>query len=155
MARVVRKRKPDPKPLSPLAALMEKHLEALQIQNYSQYTVRNRRVHIGFFVQLVSRSRDNGACGSDTAYPGALPAIPVSLPAEEREASDIQKSAYTHRAVAGVVPVDGAAAAYPAQSCIGTGTAANGATLAEIGSNGRRDGASTGTTRYPGSAWIA
>lgn len=51
MARVVRKRRPDPKPLSPLAALMEKHLEALQIQNYSQYTVRNRRVHIGFFVQ--------------------------------------------------------------------------------------------------------
>ncbi len=51
MARVVRKRKPNPKPLSPLAALMEKHLEALQVQNYSEYTIRNRRVHIGFFIQ--------------------------------------------------------------------------------------------------------
>ena len=50
MARVARKRKQTPQPLSPLAALMEKHLEALEIQNYSQYTVRNRRVHIGFFV---------------------------------------------------------------------------------------------------------
>jgi integrase/recombinase XerD len=51
MARVARKRKQTLQPLSPLAALMERHLEALQIQNYSQYTVRNRRVHIGFFVQ--------------------------------------------------------------------------------------------------------
>jgi integrase/recombinase XerD len=51
MARVARKRKQTLQPLSPLAALMERHLEALQIQNYSQYTVRNRRVHIGFFVK--------------------------------------------------------------------------------------------------------
>jgi integrase/recombinase XerD len=29
---------------------MEKHLEALRVQNYSEYTVKNRRVHIGFFV---------------------------------------------------------------------------------------------------------
>jgi integrase/recombinase XerD len=57
MARVARKRKQTLQPLSPLAALMEKHLEALQIQNYSQYTVRNRRVHIGFFVQWC---RDRG-----------------------------------------------------------------------------------------------
>lgn len=35
---------------SPLALLMEKHLAALTLKNYSQYTVRNRRVHIGFFL---------------------------------------------------------------------------------------------------------
>ena len=57
MARVARKRKQTLPPLSPLAALMEKHLEALQVQNYSQYTVRNRRVHIGFFVDWC---RDRG-----------------------------------------------------------------------------------------------
>ena len=51
MARIQRKRKPIPKPLSPLAALMGKHLEDLQVKNYSQYTIRNRRIHIGFFVQ--------------------------------------------------------------------------------------------------------
>jgi integrase/recombinase XerD len=50
MARVVQKRKPVPPPVSPLAAVMEKHLEALRVQNYSEYTVKNRRVHIGFFV---------------------------------------------------------------------------------------------------------
>jgi integrase/recombinase XerD len=51
MARVTRKRKPTPKSLSPLAALMEKHLEALQVKNYSEYTIKNRRGHIGFFIE--------------------------------------------------------------------------------------------------------
>lgn len=50
MARVVKKRKPEQPPASPLAAVMEKHLDALRVQNYSEYTVKNRRVHIGFFV---------------------------------------------------------------------------------------------------------
>ncbi len=35
---------------SPLAVLLEKHLEDLRVKNYSEYTVRNRRVHIGFFL---------------------------------------------------------------------------------------------------------
>jgi len=50
MARVVRKRKTAPPPATPLAALMEKHLEALEAQNYSPFTVKNRRVHLGYFV---------------------------------------------------------------------------------------------------------
>jgi integrase/recombinase XerD len=51
MARTIKKRKPDPLPGSPLAAMMEKHLQALCVLNYSQYTVKNRRGHIGFFLQ--------------------------------------------------------------------------------------------------------
>ena len=51
MSRVVKKRKPVEPPASPLAALLEKHLEALLVQNYSQYTVKNRRVHLGFFLE--------------------------------------------------------------------------------------------------------
>jgi integrase/recombinase XerD len=50
MSRVVRKRKPDPPPVSPLAAMLEKHLEDLRVKNYSEYTIKNRRIHIGFFV---------------------------------------------------------------------------------------------------------
>ncbi len=50
MTRIVRIRKPNPPPASPLAALAEKHLEALRVQNYSQYTVKNRRVFLGFFL---------------------------------------------------------------------------------------------------------
>lgn len=34
-----------------LAALLEKHLEDLSVRNYSEYTVRNRRVHIGMFLK--------------------------------------------------------------------------------------------------------
>ena len=36
---------------------MEKHLEALRAQNYSPFTVKNRRVHLGYFVQWC---RDRG-----------------------------------------------------------------------------------------------
>jgi integrase/recombinase XerD len=50
MARVVKTRKTAPPPVSPLAALMDKHLEALRAQNYSEYTVKSRRVHLGLFV---------------------------------------------------------------------------------------------------------
>ncbi len=35
---------------SALASLMEKHLVALATKNYSPYTIKNRRVHIGFFL---------------------------------------------------------------------------------------------------------
>ena len=41
-------------PASPLAALLQQHLEWLRVQNYSEYTVRNRRVHIGFFLDWCS-----------------------------------------------------------------------------------------------------
>ncbi len=50
MARVVKKRKPAPPPASFLAALLEKHLEDLRLKNYSEYTVKGRRVHIGSFL---------------------------------------------------------------------------------------------------------
>ncbi len=50
MARVPRRRKPPVVPATPLASLLEKHLEDLRVRNYSEYTVKNRRVHIGFFL---------------------------------------------------------------------------------------------------------
>jgi integrase/recombinase XerD len=50
MSKVVRKRKPPEPPATPLAALLEKHLEHLRVRDYSEYTVRNRRVHIGYFL---------------------------------------------------------------------------------------------------------
>jgi integrase/recombinase XerD len=51
MARTVKKRKADLPPVSPLAAMMERHLQDLRVKNYSEYTVKNRKVHIGFFIQ--------------------------------------------------------------------------------------------------------
>jgi len=50
MARVTKKRKPEAAPRSPLESLMHEHLEALQVKNYSEHTVRNRLVHIRFFI---------------------------------------------------------------------------------------------------------
>jgi integrase/recombinase XerD len=50
MARVVRKRKPLAAPATALEVLLEKHLEALRVQNYSEYTIKGRRVHIRFFL---------------------------------------------------------------------------------------------------------
>lgn len=50
MSRIVRKRKAPLVPATPLQSLLEKHLEDLRVRNYSEYTVKNRRVHIGFFL---------------------------------------------------------------------------------------------------------
>jgi len=46
MSRIVRKHRPA----TPLDSLLEKHLEDLRLKNYSEYTIKGRRVHIGFFL---------------------------------------------------------------------------------------------------------
>ena len=51
MARVTHKRKPEPKPETPLEWFMREHLESLKVRGYSEFTVKNRQVHIGFFIQ--------------------------------------------------------------------------------------------------------
>jgi integrase/recombinase XerD len=51
MARTVKKRSSDAPPASPLAAMMGRHLQDLLVKNYSEYTVKNRKAHIGFFIQ--------------------------------------------------------------------------------------------------------
>ena len=51
MARVTRKRKPEAAPQTPLESLMREHLESLRVRSYSEHTVKNRLVHIGFFIQ--------------------------------------------------------------------------------------------------------
>jgi integrase/recombinase XerD len=51
MAKRARKRKPDKPPETPLAAMMEEHLKSLLVRNYSEQTVKSRRVIIGRFIQ--------------------------------------------------------------------------------------------------------
>jgi integrase/recombinase XerD len=51
MARVTKTRKPEALPTTPLESMMRDHLHALAVQNYSTHTVRNRQVHIGYFIQ--------------------------------------------------------------------------------------------------------
>jgi integrase/recombinase XerD len=50
MARVTQKRKPEANPETALEWYLREHLNALAVQNYSEHTVRNRQVHIGYFV---------------------------------------------------------------------------------------------------------
>ncbi len=51
MARVEKKRKREAVPETPLEVLMHEHLNALQVRGYSEHTVKNRLVHIGYFLQ--------------------------------------------------------------------------------------------------------
>ena len=51
MSRVTKTRKPETLPATQLEAMMRDHLQALAVQNYSAYTVKNRQAHIGFFLQ--------------------------------------------------------------------------------------------------------
>ena len=50
MARITQRRKAEAKPETALEWYMREHLNALAIQNYSEFTVKNRQVHIGFFI---------------------------------------------------------------------------------------------------------
>ena len=49
MARVEKRKAPAPAQ-TPLESLMREHLKALQVQNYSEFTVRGRAGHIQFFL---------------------------------------------------------------------------------------------------------
>jgi integrase/recombinase XerD len=50
MARVEKRRKPQAPIQTQLQALMRDHLHALEVKNYSEFTVRGREGHIGFFL---------------------------------------------------------------------------------------------------------
>jgi len=50
MARVPKRRKPAEPPATPLAALLDKHLEDLRVRNYSEYTIRGRRIQTQYFI---------------------------------------------------------------------------------------------------------
>lgn len=51
MARVIKKRKPEVPPQTPLQQMMHEHLNALRVKNYSEWTVRSRQVAITFFIE--------------------------------------------------------------------------------------------------------
>jgi integrase/recombinase XerD len=55
MARLKRKSKLEtPMPLSPLAALLEAHVSALRVRDYSENTIRNQHMHVRYFLQWCS-----------------------------------------------------------------------------------------------------
>jgi integrase/recombinase XerD len=51
MPRGRRSAKPQRAPETALEQLLEKHLEDSRVRNYSEYTIKTRRVHIGFFLR--------------------------------------------------------------------------------------------------------
>jgi integrase/recombinase XerD len=51
MASLVKSNTIDLSAVSQLSVSLENFLQALQILNYSEHTVRNRRVHIGYFIR--------------------------------------------------------------------------------------------------------
>ncbi|SRR5579883_799213 len=51
MARVTGKRKPDPPAITPLAVLLTEYLNALRVKDYSENTVRSRRMNIRVFLE--------------------------------------------------------------------------------------------------------
>lgn len=51
MARVTQKRKPDPPAITPLAVLLAEYLNALRVKDYSENTVRSRKMNIRVFLE--------------------------------------------------------------------------------------------------------
>ncbi len=54
MARRNRKPKPQPVPETVLEQLLEKHLDYIRTRNYSEITIKSRRIHIRFFLRWCS-----------------------------------------------------------------------------------------------------
>jgi hypothetical protein len=109
MSRVTKTRKPETLPSTPLEAMMGEHLRALAVQNYSAHTVRNRQVHIGFFLQWC---KERGL--TEPARVGAVSASSVPLPQKEWRALELPFAALVPGPVARVVPVDDAPESHPA-----------------------------------------
>jgi hypothetical protein len=63
-------RKPQAAPKTPMELLMREHLESLRVRGYSEFTVKNRLVHIGFFIEwayehgCANPSRSRGPCSN-------------------------------------------------------------------------------------------
>ena len=120
MSRVVRKQnRQAPNFRLPLTALLEKHLEDLRLKNYSEYTTRSRRVVIGYFLEWAFERGITEPVEVTRTVLESLAAPHAPLPQEERRAAALQRATRPHRAVAGVVQVDGAASLHPAQSGFG------------------------------------
>jgi len=51
MARTGRKPKPAKPPDTALGEMLEEYLKSLQVRNYSEMTVKCRRVYIGYFIR--------------------------------------------------------------------------------------------------------
>jgi integrase/recombinase XerD len=51
MARVRKQRKPRPAPTTPLQVLLDEHLEKLALKNYTEDTLKVRRVHVEMFLK--------------------------------------------------------------------------------------------------------
>ena len=56
MASDMWKHKPPALPVTPLTLLLEEHLEDLRLKQYSEYTIKNRRAHIGAFLAWCNAS---------------------------------------------------------------------------------------------------
>jgi len=100
MARITKTRKPQAAPKTAMELLMREHLEALRVRGYSEFTVKNRLVHIGFFVEWAYEH-------------GLREPIEVTRPVLER----YQRYLFFYRtacALARVVPMDDAAEPHPA-----------------------------------------
>ena len=63
---------------------MREHLRALEVQNYSEFTVRGRAGHIHFFLALAERARHHRAGRRDAARARTLSAASLPLPQNER-----------------------------------------------------------------------
>ena len=103
MARVTKKRKSETAPQTPLETLMHEHLDSLRVRGYSEHTVKNRQVHIGFFIAVGLRARPARANGDHAARARTLSAVLVLLPQEERRAADVSQPARAPGALARVV----------------------------------------------------
>ena len=75
--------------MAPLDALLDEYVNALRVKDYSENTVRNRQMHIRFFLRVVRRARPRRAHRDHPARAGTLSAASVPSPQEKRRAAQL------------------------------------------------------------------
>ncbi len=80
-----RRSKPPAVPQTALEQLLEKHLDDIRMKNYSEYTIRSRRIHIGFFLRWSAERGITEPVEVTRTGAGSLSAPRLPLPQEDGE----------------------------------------------------------------------
>ena len=115
-----RMQKAAPVPNNAIEAMLEPHLEALAVKQYSQQTIKTRRDQLGVFIRwCVDRSLENPHDITRPVLEGYQSYL-FNYRKRNRQAVELPYTVRNARSFARLVPLDDAGELHPAQSSVGS-----------------------------------
>ena len=147
MARIRRRRNPQPAPATPLAALLDEHLRHLAVKGFTESTLQMRRVHIEMFLGWCRELRPARSLRDHQAHSGTLPARALHYRKDNGDPLTF-RTAQPFAGAQGMVPLAGPAELHPAQPGLGADPAPAGEPAPQVRPDGRGSRAGDATTRH-------